>query len=120
MPATTINAELAEPADTWRPPLAATHAIATHRIRNSFNSSGDAVRRDLPWAVSISRGGACPRPAPSGCSAKSACHGSRLRARRGGPVRGHPREANVTRSPHLVDVDVDLCGVSFLGASRVS
>jgi hypothetical protein len=28
---------------------------------------------------------------PTGCSAKSACHGSRLRARRGGPVRGHPR-----------------------------
>ena len=28
---------------------------------------------------------------PTGCSAKNACHGSRLRARRGGPVRGHPR-----------------------------
>src|SRR5438552_15422533 len=83
-------------------------AIATHRIRNSLNTSGGAVRRDLRWAVSISRGGACPRTAPSGCSAKSAYHGLRLRARRGGPVRGHPREANVIRSPHLVDVDVDL------------
>src|SRR5438552_3676904 len=108
MPATTINAELAEPADTWRPPLAATHAIATHRIRNSFNSSGDAVRRDLPWAVSISRGGACPRSPVRVLGEKRL---SRLTpaARRGGPVRGHPREANVTRSPHLVDVDVDLC-----------
>jgi len=26
---------------------------------------------------------------PTGCSAKSAAHGPRLRARRGGPVRGH-------------------------------
>src|SRR5438876_11153582 len=31
--------------------------------------------RDLRWALGISRGGACPRTAPSGCSAKSACHG---------------------------------------------
>jgi hypothetical protein len=31
--------------------------------------------RDLRWALSISRGGSCPRTAPSGCSAKSACHG---------------------------------------------
>src|SRR5437899_12171910 len=94
----------------------------------------------------FSRGGSCPRTAPSepphraksarwgprGCSAKSACHGSRLRARRGGvpnaaaalgcrggPVRGHPREANVIRSPHLVDVDVDLCGVSFWGGGQL-
>ena len=31
-----------------------------------------------------------PANSPSGCSAKSVCHSSRLRARRGGPVRGHP------------------------------
>ena len=30
---------------------------------------------------------------PTRCSAKNAVHGSRLRARRGGPVRGHPRES---------------------------
>ena len=104
-------------------------AIATHRNRNSFNSSGGAVRRDLRWAVSISRGGACPRMSANspvratpprtvraagtpGCSAKSACHGSRLRARRGGPVRGHPREANVTGLPHLVGPG----GGQFLGS----
>jgi hypothetical protein len=119
-------------------------AIATHRIRNSFDSSGGAVRHDLRWAVSISRGGACPRTAPSepphraksarwgprGGSAKSACHGSRLRARRGGapnaaaalgcrggPVRGHPREANMSRSMRLVDVDFDLCRGYFLGTA---
>jgi hypothetical protein len=42
---------------------------------------------------------------PTGCSAKSPDRGRRLRARRGGPVRGHPREVisrpALRRPPHV-------------------
>ena len=34
---------------------------------------------------------------PTGCSPKGTCYGSRLRARRGGPVRGHPRAKHCCR-----------------------
>jgi hypothetical protein len=37
---------------------------------------------------------------PTGCSPKSAGHGRRLRARRGGPVRGHPRLAVLIQQRH--------------------
>ena len=51
--------------------------------------------------AAFSRGGACPRTAPSGCSAKSACHGPRLRARRGAPFAATRERLNVIRSSQL-------------------
>ena len=35
---------------------------------------------------------------PTWCSAQSACHGCRLRAKRGGPVRRHPRRSILKRT----------------------
>ena len=51
---------------------------------------------------------------PTGCSAKSADHGQRLRARRGGPVRGHPRE--VISRPALNGVCALAIGVGIAAA----
>src|SRR5947199_9839197 len=65
----TINAELAEPAETRGVRLSGPRdAIATHRIRNSLNSSGGAVRRNLPGVSALAVAGPvreCPRTAPS-------------------------------------------------------
>ena len=46
----------------------------------------------------MSRCRGLPANSPTGCSAKSRDHGSRLRARRGGLVRGHPRARILQRA----------------------
>src|SRR6266496_5729431 len=65
----TINTELAEPAETRGFAFSGPRdAIATHRIRNSLNSSGGAVRRNLPGVSALGVAGPvreCPRTAPS-------------------------------------------------------
>ena len=56
------------------------------------NQGGDAASREyLRARCKISFRRVLSANSPTGCSPKSTCHGSRLRARRGGPVRGHPR-----------------------------
>ena len=45
---------------------------------------------------------------PNGCSAKSACYGSRLRASRGGAVCGHPPEVSFAE-----------CGISVVANFRI-
>ncbi len=71
--------------------------------------------------------GSCPRTAPPGARPKSACHGSGLRAGRGGvpnaaaalgcrggPVRGHPRVGYETAWKHLI---LSLLAVAALSAA---
>src|SRR5436309_10477871 len=65
-------------------------------MRNGTGDPGGARRKALVTAHACAPGGAGPPTRQPRWGAEAA-------------VRGHPREANMIRSPRLVD-DVDICG----------
>jgi len=74
--------------------------------------------RTLRARFKINFGRVLSANSPTGCSAKSACHGSRLRARRGGPVRGHPRgKLILKRALRSAAALISLLGVVVIGTT---